>query len=184
MQIIAFPKPIADFTFSPEKPIENFEEVSFISTNKDQHIQNYRWQFLGTNGEQLSDKQNPNFLFETAGTYPVALIITNDFQCKDTIIKTITVASDFAVYVPNAFTPNDDNKNETFNAVTRGVKKYSLLIFNRWGQKVFESTDLNTGWDGTFKGQACKSDVYAWKISATSADGVIKELTGQVMLYR
>ena len=94
------------------------------------------------------------------------------------------MASDFAVYVPNTFSPNQDNKNEIFNAVTRGVNKYSIQIFNRWGQKVFESNDLNNGWDGTFKGQVCQSGVYGWKISASSYDGMLKELTGQVMLNR
>ncbi len=184
MQIIAYPKPIADFTYSPEHPLENMEEVSFLNTGKDQNIKTFNWLFMFDKTEYSSNQINPSFLFENAGTYSVALIVTNDYQCKDTLIKTITVASDFAVYVPNTFSPNQDNKNEIFNAVTRGVNKYSLQIFNRWGQKVFESNDLNNGWDGTFKGQVCQSGVYGWKISASSYDGMLKELTGQVMLNR
>ena len=184
MQIIAYPKPIADFTYSPEHPLENMEEVSFLNTGKDQNIKTFNWLFMFDKTEYSSNQINPSFLFENAGTYSVALIVTNDYQCKDTLIKTITVASDFAVYVPNTFSPNQDNKNEIFNAVTRGVNKYSIQIFNRWGQKVFESNDLNNGWDGTFKGQVCKSGVYGWKISASSYDGMLKELTGQVMVYR
>ena len=184
MQIIAYPKPIADFTYSPEHPLENMEEVSFLNTGKDQNIKTFNWLFMFDKTEYSSNQINPSFLFENAGTYSVALIVTNDYQCKDTLIKTITVASDFAVYVPNTFSPNQDNKNEIFNAVTRGVNKYSIQIFNRWGQKVFESNDLNNGWDGTFKGQVCQSGVYGWKISASSYDGMLKELTGQVMVYR
>jgi len=184
MQIIAYPKPLADFTYSPEHPLENMEEVSFLNTGKDQNIKTFNWLFMFDKTEYSSNQINPSFLFENAGTYSVALIVTNDYQCKDTLIKTITVASDFAVYVPNTFSPNQDNKNEIFNAVTRGVNKYSLQIFNRWGQKVFESNDLNNGWDGTFKGQVCQSGVYGWKISASSYDGMLKELTGQVMLNR
>jgi len=184
MQIIAYPKPLADFTYSPEHPLENMEEVSFLNTGKDQNIKTFNWLFMFDKTEYSSNQINPSFLFENAGTYSVALIVTNDYQCKDTLIKTITVASDFAVYVPNTFSPNQDNKNEIFNAVTRGVNKYSIQIFNRWGQKVFESNDLNNGWDGTFKGQVCQSGVYGWKISASSYDGMLKELTGQVMLNR
>ena len=183
MQIIGYPKPIADFTYSPKHPIENMEEVSFVSSGKDQNIKNFNWLFMFNKTEYTSNQINPSFLFENAGTYSVALIVTNEYECKDTVIKTIRVASDFAVYVPNSFTPNEDNKNDTFNAVTRGVKIYSLFIFDRWGHQIFETTDLNTGWDGTFKGQLCPSDIYVWKIYATSTEGVFKELTGHLMLY-
>ena len=183
MQIIGYPKPMADFTYSPKHPIENMEEVSFVSSGKDQNIKNFNWLFMFNKTEYTSNQINPSFLFENAGTYSVALIVTNEYECKDTVIKTIRVASDFAVYVPNSFTPNEDNKNDTFNAVTRGVKIYSLFIFDRWGHQIFETTDLNTGWDGTFKGQLCPSDIYVWKIYATSTEGVFKELTGHLMLY-
>ncbi len=183
MQIIAYPKPMADFTYSPKHPIENMEEVSFVSSGKDQNIKNFNWLFMFNKTEYTSNQINPSFLFENAGTYSVALIVTNEYECKDTVIKTIRVASDFAVYVPNSFTPNEDNKNDTFNAVTRGVKIYSLFIFDRWGHQIFETTDQNTGWDGTFKGQLCPSDIYVWKIYATSTEGVFKELTGHLMLY-
>jgi gliding motility-associated-like protein len=183
MQIIGYPKPLADFNYSPKHPIENMEEVTFVSSGKDQNIKNFNWIFMYNKTEFSSNQINPSFLFENAGTYSVALILTNEYECKDTVIKTIRVASDFAVYVPNSFTPNEDKKNETFNAVTRGVKIYSLFVFDRWGHQIFETTDLNTGWDGTFKGQLCPSDIYVWKIYATSTEGEFKELTGHLMLY-
>jgi gliding motility-associated-like protein len=179
----AYPVPVADFEYSPQKPVENQDEVVFSNTSKGIEQSQWTWLFVSDKGYK-SQREQSSYTFKDAGVYAVALITKNKWGCADTIVKSIGIEEDFAVYVPNAFTPNEDNKNETFNAVTRGVTKYSLQIFSRWGQKVFESTDLNTGWDGTFKGQACKSDVYAWKISASTERGVIKELTGQVTLYR
>ena len=101
------------------------EEVSFLNTGKDQHIKTFNWLFMFDKTEYSSNQANPSFLFENAGTYSVALIVTNDYQCKDTLIKTITVASDFAVYVHNTFSPNQDNKNETL------FRKRRLILFSK-----------------------------------------------------
>ena len=86
--------------------------------------------------------------------------------------------------MPNTFTPNQDNKNETFIAVTRGVKFYNLTIFDRWGHIVFESEDTSIGWDGTFKGNSCINGVYVWKIKASSFNGSTKELNGHILLNK
>src|SRR5690606_19563788 len=108
-------------------------------------------------------------LFENTGTYVVALTAQNEKQCLDTAIKSIYVLPDFTIFVPNIFTPNGDNLNETFKPVVRGQKEYRFQIFNRWGAKIFETTDTNQDWDGTYNGEECKSDVYVWKITVVSA---------------
>jgi gliding motility-associated-like protein len=68
--------------------------------------------------------------------------------------------------------------------VGRGVKTYHLVIFNRWGLRVFESTELEVGWTGMVNGGPAANDVYSWKITATSAQGESRELTGHLTLYR
>jgi gliding motility-associated-like protein len=68
--------------------------------------------------------------------------------------------------------------------VGRGVKTYHLVIFNRWGLRVFESTELEVGWNGMVNGETCENGAYSWKITASSNQGVMREMTGHVMLYR
>jgi gliding motility-associated-like protein len=94
------------------------------------------------------------------------------------------VLPDFEVFVPNAFTPNGDARNPVFMPVTRGVKNIVFEIFNRWGQRIFITNQLNSGWDGRHQGIDCKEDVYVWKIIATRFDGIEKVFTGDVILIR
>lgn len=70
------------------------------------------------------------------------------------------------LWVPNAFTPNGDGVNETFVVKGENLRDFNLLIFNRWGELVYQTTDMNAGWDGTYKGQPCQSDVYVYKVAA------------------
>lgn len=176
----AWPKPEADFYFSPDRPVEGLDAVIF--TDASRGAVNFDW-FFASN-DQHSEMKNPSVVFEHTGTYPVVLVVNNAWGCMDTVIKSIYIEPDFAVYVPNAFTPNGDNTNEVFRPAGRGVKQFSILIFNRWGELLFESNAMDAGWDGTFKGQPCKEDVYTWKIVINNDNGAEKRLNGHVILYR
>jgi gliding motility-associated-like protein len=174
-------KPFADFTFEPQAPIEGLNWVQF--TNTSQGGKSFNWYFINNKGYSTKT-ENPNYLFENTGVYPIALVVKNQWNCLDTIVKTIKVEPDFSIYIPNTFTPNDDDKNEVFLPVLRGEKLYTLQIFNRWGTKIFESKNPAQGWDGTFQGESCKQDVYTWRIRVSSLDGEAKEYTGHVLLHR
>lgn len=114
----------------------------------------------------------------------------------DTIIDTVIVVNppvppvpipylDLKVYVPNAFTPNDDELNQTFKpSISTSVepKNYSLKIYNRWGQLLFESLDYIIGWDGTFDTKMVKSEVYTWKLEF-DIDEDHFEKTGHVLIF-
>ncbi|MBX3164397.1 MAG: gliding motility-associated C-terminal domain-containing protein [Bacteroidetes bacterium] len=176
-----YPRPQADFQFTPKQPIENDETVIFTNTSSGVLLDKEAvWFFPNTN---LVFGETANFFYKDEGIYPVAMLVRNNYGCTDTAIKAINVLPDFFVYVPNTFTPNNDNLNDAFRAVTRGVKEFKLSVFNRWGAKVFESTDVNQGWDGTYKGEPCKVDVYVWKVTVVSAKEE-KKLQGTVMLER
>lgn len=69
-----------------------------------------------------------------------------------------------SLYAPNAFTPDDDNLNETFLPLGEGITKYHLMVFTRWGQLIYETNDINAGWDGTFEGRLCQLGEYVWVI--------------------
>lgn len=179
----AYSLPVADFSFLPEKPIENLEEVIFTNTSKGEDQTKWSWHFINNKGYR-SENKNTSYLFTEAGIYPVAMIVNNNKGCADTIVKTIKIEADLAVYVPNIFTPNEDGRNDIFLPITRAIKSYELLVFDRWGAKVFSSTSIENGWDGSFRSEPCKSDVYIWKIYLTSVNGEMKTLTGHVTLNR
>lgn len=91
----------------------------------------------------------------------------------------------FTLYVPNAFTPNGNKKNEVFYAYGEGITRFRMRIFNRWGgMELFESKLLTTGWDGTYKGQIVPMGVYVWQIEASSDFGDEIERVGHVTVLR
>jgi gliding motility-associated-like protein len=179
----ALPQPVANFTFSPENPVENTEPVNFYSTSSGADLNKFNWFFIDNSGFKASEK-NTSYLFENAGTYPIVLRIEDENGCADTIIKTITVSPDFIFFVPNAFTPNDDGKNEIFTPVSRGIKLYEFMVFDRWGAVVFKTNSTDKGWDGTLNGNACPADSYVWKANISTLNGEMKLFTGTVVLIR
>jgi gliding motility-associated-like protein len=92
------------------------------------------------------------------------------------------------VYVPNAFTPDGDGFNNTFFPVISGAysdQGYEFLIFNRWGELIFESTTVGEGWDGTYRDHKCQDGVYTWKLKVGHTyDYEIEEFVGHVSLLR
>lgn len=179
----AHPQPLAGFDLSPEKPVENIDEVIFTNTSQGKELTKFNWYFNDNNGYQSQNK-NTSYRFTEAGLYPVAMVVTNKWGCQDTAIKAIKIESDLAVYVPNIFTPNDDELNDIFLPVVRGIKFYEILIFDRWGVNVFSTDDPKTGWDGTYRGEPCKQGVYVWKINLSSNNGEMKTMSGQVLLSK
>lgn len=99
---------------------------------------------------------------------------------------TVTVYIDAVLYVPNAFTPNGDGMNDIFYAYGKEINTFVMYVFNRWGELIYTTEDLNTGWDGTYKGIVSPSDVYVWKIIYTDYihPEVYNEMIGHVTLVR
>jgi len=87
-------------------------------------------------------------------------------------------------YLPNAFTPNGDNFNDILFVKSNVITEMTLVIFNRWGQEVFRTTDINTGWDGTFQGKDCTPDAYAYYLQASCINGDTFAKKGNVSLIR
>ncbi len=114
------------------------------------------------------------------GSYTV---IVSDSLCMDTIpftVDSINCCQPNKIFFPNAFSPNGDNKNDRlFIRGTTGFDQIELIIYNRWGQKVFETNNPTNGWDGTFKGEPVKSDVYGYYLTVTCPTEM-KIITGNV----
>jgi gliding motility-associated-like protein len=178
----AYTRPVADFLFTPDKPVEGEDEVNFSNFSSGAGRLSFSWYFASN--VAISNEKNPAYMFNNKGVYPVALVVQNDIGCADTAVKIVNVNPSFTFFAPNAFTPNGDERNENFTPVTRGVRSYELRIYNRWGMLLFKSNDSAEGWNGRFSGEDCKQDVYVWKVNLTTLSGDIKQYSGVVTLLR
>ena len=182
--------PIASFTADPTVTTTINTEVHF--TNNSIGATFYEWNFGDTS--PLSNVVNPihEYSSDEAGNYYVTLIATTPGGCADTAHLLIKVDEELIFYVPNTFTPDGDSFNESFKPIfTTGFDKYkyTLFIFNRWGELVFESHDTEYGWNGQYgvagSSERCNDGTYTWKILVgLSSNGKIVEYNGHVNLLR
>jgi gliding motility-associated-like protein len=126
----------------------------------------YFWHF---GDGATSNEQNPSHDFNISeeGDFVVQLIAYSSLGCSDTAYAIIQVQEDLIFFVPNTFTPDGNAHNQTFLPIfTSGFDPYNfnLLIFNRWGEILFESNNHLVGWDGTYNGEVVKDGAYIWKI--------------------
>jgi gliding motility-associated-like protein len=162
--ICVYEPPVAEFSVPDPNLSTDDTEVDFsnLSTNAD----SYEWNFGGLS---TSTEVSPIYTFpdEKEGAYEVCLRADNDEGCTNTACKVIRIQENLIYYVPNAFTPDGDSHNQTFQPVfTSGFDPYDyhLIIFNREGQTMFESYNAVYGWDGTYGGDLMEDGIYVWKI--------------------
>ena len=105
-------------------------------------------------------------------------------ECNSEGITILNVRKIQDIYIPNIFTPNQDTKNDCWQIFGTNIDKISVQVFDRIGQKVFSSNLLDFCWDGTFKGQLCKNDIYLYKIEVGYKDGNTQEYKGQLTLLK
>jgi gliding motility-associated-like protein len=182
--INVFANPVADFTWGPTDATIVNPTIYFSNTSTGADL--YLWDFGGIG---TSTSTHPSFAFPdtSAGSYQVCLVAETINGCLDTTCQLIEINDEFLLYVPNAFTPDGDNINDVFNAIINGheAESFEMMIFNRWGDLIFQSQHDNVGWDGTHKGLESKEDVYVWKIQAKrTSDGKKLEFIGHVSLLR
>lgn len=150
------------FQISVDAPAVSFFNSSIGATS-------YFWDF-SQQGSSVAVNPNFEFTVEEIGDYPVNLIAVSDLGCIDTFTLVINGVEDLLFYIPNTFTPDGNEFNNEFLPVfTQGfdIFDYNLLIFNRWGEIVFESNDSKIGWNGTYgsaSNSIVKTGTYVWKI--------------------
>lgn len=170
-------KPDANFTIISDPVVENLP-ISFQNLTTNGYV--YEWYF-GDGG--YSEDVHPSHTYDEPGIYEVTLVATDSKGCIDSITIPIQVFKEFYIYIPNAFIPDGDRFNEVFSGSFIGVKEIKIEIYNRWGQEVFSSTDINFEWDGTYKGSRVQNGTYVWKLTYIPVDRVDRELyTGHVIV--
>lgn len=179
--ITVHPDPIADFTATPGNVTVFDPTFDFIDLSQ-VNIVSWSWNFANMGS---SMNQNPSFTFpEDTGTYQVSLLVIDNNGCRDSIIQTVEVKGEFAIFVPNAFTPDYDGLNEGFHPQGFGISEigYSFMIFDRWGEKIFETNDINQPWYGDYKNKLVQNGVYVWRVDFFDLNGHEHTRTGKVTI--
>lgn len=172
-----YPKPHASFTYYPKPATVLNSTVHFQNSSYGGDI--YAWNFEGEGLDKSSSSESdPKVKYpdDRTGNYKVTLTVTSEHQCVDSTYMIVEVKPDVTIYAPNAFTPDGDNYNQIWKPYLNGIDIYSfsILIYNRWGELIWESHNKDIGWDGTYgvgshSGQVVKPGVYVWKIRAKDA---------------
>jgi len=182
--ITVFPKPRVNFSFTPDyawlrSQTEEGTPIKFFNTT--QLGQSYLWNF--DDGETSTEFQ-PMHEYMELGTYYISLISESAEGCLDTLTRENPVIIDGRgrIKYPNAITifpgeaaeeyynPGEPDPS-IFRPVAEGIQDYRLEIYNRWGELIFVSEDVNRGWNGYIKGSPAKQDVYVWRVTATFSNG-------------
>ena len=183
--IVVYPNPDAEFNAEPItasiiKPLIFFEN---LSTN-DSII---HWNFGDGDSVSIILPGHTDHKYTRSGNFTVCLIAESKDGCKDTTCMDILIKDEFTFYAPTAFSPDNDDINDVFLPVGIGIdpENFLMIIYDRWGEKVFVTHDLYQGWDGKIKGKKIgKNGVYSWLVIYKDIPGVEHQQAGSVSLIR
>ncbi|MBL4706077.1 MAG: gliding motility-associated C-terminal domain-containing protein, partial [Flavobacteriales bacterium] len=173
--------PTADFDLIPASATILNPEANTIDQSSS--AAQWSWDF---DQDNLTDAitQNASYVYGDVGNYIISLAIVDSNGCVDSISKPFVVIEEYALYVPNSFTPNGDGDNDFFFAdgVLEQLDLFNLVIYDRWGMLIWESYDQNSQWDGKFEGIISPLDVYVWKLTIAFPDQIPRTIYGHVTL--
>jgi gliding motility-associated-like protein len=156
--------------------------IYFQNTSDNMHYSYWTFGDGNTSGET-----NPWHNFVDTGYYNVTLYIITEYGCRDTVVKQVRVKEGYTFYAPNAFSPDHNGINEVFLVKGIGIDNstFKMVIFSRWGDEVFESDDIEKGWDGLDKhGKVMDAAVYTWMVTYRDVFRHKHKYLGTVLLLR
>lgn len=180
------PTPVASFAVSPSGTIQVEQSgtqvcVSDLSTG----AVTWNWLLVEPNGSQTSTLPSPCFTITDTGNYTVTLIVRNIGGCLDTATMVFNAENPCTdLFVPSAFSPNGDNQNDILFVYGSCINFMQFEVYNRWGERVFISTNPANGWDGTWRGQPCESAVFTYVLTGQMLDGTAIEMQGNISLIK
>ncbi|MBL7894748.1 MAG: gliding motility-associated C-terminal domain-containing protein [Bacteroidia bacterium] len=181
--IQVFGVPVAEFFPTPQSATILDPGIHF--TNTSTGASSYFWDFGDYNSPfNNTTAMHPDHVYELAGVYQVYLVAINDKGCMDTVMHLVEITPDYALYIPNVFTPDGNGLNDTFQPKGVGIDEddYKMYIFDRWGEIIFTSDEFRKGWDGTVKGSTklAEQGVYVYRILVKDLGGTVHEYIGHV----
>lgn len=181
VSIVVIPSSVA--LFQPSLNEVSVFEPTITFNDMSDHTTGWYWDFGDGN---FSTQVSPTHTYAEKGTYQVRLITTNNGMCPDTSELPVEVIPEFTIYIPNAFTPNGDGKNETFNVYGQEISEFRMYIFDRWGNQVFSTDKQDEGWNGHANNgsDAAQQDVYVYRVDVIDFSGRKHRYDGHVSLLK
>ena len=180
--ITVYPLPDASFSVQPQTATITDPVISITDLSTGGNFWN--WNFGDADTSSVFNP--PSHTYQDTGIYIITLITSTQYNCADTLLQTIIIEPDFMFYVPNAFTPNDDGVNDTFSGKGLFISKFEMTIFDRWGNLIFFSDDINKPWDGKANHgvEIAQEEVYIYSIKVTDFKRVKHNFKGIVTLVK
>jgi gliding motility-associated-like protein len=178
--------PTAEFIWSPS-PVSILEpNVTFYSYSTGSNLSSYEWNIYHYDTLLYSsDDEQPTYVFTDVDTFHVQLTVVSAHGCTNTTVKPLIIQDDHAVFIPNAFSPDNDNINEEFKVYGTGIKKVIMTIFDRWGGVIFRTDEADKGWNGrSANDNRVEKGVYIYKAEIVDYKGVKTLRTGHVTVVR
>lgn len=179
--IVVYPTPDAGFTASPSQTSVLEPEIQFSDNSTGASFWNFDF---GDNETSIS--QSPSHIFPDTGTFTITQIVRNQFGCSDTLQRLVIIDPVINTFIPNAFTPNGNSLNEVFKPKLFGILEFGMFIYDRWGKRIFETRDMDEGWNGRFEGfgDVLPGGVYVYKIYTKDIFQNNHTFVGRVTLVR
>lgn len=178
--------PTANFDYTPN-PATVTSTIITLNDVVSNDVNTWLWTF-GDGDSLLLDSTGVIHTYpsDAPGTYQTTLVVQNAFGCADTITNNVIINPEFSFFIPNAFTPNGDGVNDFFCAKGIGIESYELFVFNRWGNIVFTTNDINKMWNGiaSESDEIITQDTYVWKVNITDVFQKKYNYIGTVTIVR
>jgi len=177
------PYPVADFSAIPSLAFIYKANIRF--QNQSENYTNTLWNF--GDGFESTD-ENPFHQYQAVGIYPVRLVVSSQNSCTDTIVKNVNIVEELYVYIPNAFSPDSDGVNDLFGPSIYGASpsNYLFEIFSRWGELLFQTTQMSKYWDAKSisSSEISQFGTYTYRIRVDDLTGITHQYVGNVSIVR
>lgn len=179
--------PVANF-IANDTVICPGQYVTFTNLSTGHNTNSCMWIFEGGTPETDTLNTPPSILYNNPGEYDVTLIVGNSSGTDTLVLKDYITVEEVCeenyVFIPNIFTPNEDGANDVLIVRSTNLKEFHMFIYDRWGKKVFETTDGQSEWNGEIKGQKAEQGTYIYYIDVIYRDGEVDRIKGNFTLIR
>jgi len=185
--ITVYDHPHTNFTASPQSTTIEQPGIVFTDQTTDAYgITNWLWETFGDASDSIKTTKNTTHTYSDTGTFCVKLVDINKHNCVDSVTNCVVIEAVFTLYIPNAFTPNGNGLNDVF--IPRGTyfTNFEMYIFNRWGEQIFFTRNIDMGWNGGYNNGNTieQEDTYIYIIKVTDFKGKTHSYTGRVTLLK
>ncbi len=183
--ITVLQSPVARFYIDPDPNQEKIMDEDFFNMiNQSEHADFYTWLINGIDEAYSIDHEPIEHNIDEPGIHWITLEAESSNGCRDTTGMPIRIYAEELMFVPSAFSPDDNGVNDYFEVVHQNIVRFEIAIMNRWGQIIYKSDDIDFSWDGRYQGKKVPEGVYVYYIQAWGFDGNRHHKQGTITVIR